>query len=95
MDHEYADARSISSCDLVDLSFDMTDHFDYLLLGVGALDPTATVMYAAVDHVHRGAGALGWWYVTNTPSANASPQMTCIRHACVRTCACCVHMFYP
>ena len=34
MDHEYADTRSISSCDLIDLSFDLHGLLNYLLLGV-------------------------------------------------------------
>ena len=34
MDHEYADTRSISSCDLINLSFDLHDLLNYLLLGV-------------------------------------------------------------
>ena len=38
MDHKDAYTRSIGSCDLVDLSFDLLDLLDYLLLGVVSQD---------------------------------------------------------
>ena len=50
MDHEYADARSTSSCDLIDLRLDLHDLLNCLLLGVVGHDYDFKILSKGLKH---------------------------------------------